>query len=102
MFTGATKINSNDYFEGEVGQKTRESRLQIIYDQEIIETFSNLKQPEPIIYKVEPPLVKEKKNIKINLTVQMNCEVYLFHILRNPIPTCLFSSNIQRPIGITK
>ncbi|MFZ0576714.1 MAG: hypothetical protein WAM41_04315 [Psychrobacillus psychrotolerans] len=61
LFTGATKINSNDYFEGEVGQKTRESRLQIIYDQEIIETFSNLKQPEPIIYKVEPPLVKERK-----------------------------------------
>ena len=60
-FPGATRINNNDYFEGETGQKTRASRLQIIYDQEIIETFSNLKQPEPIIYKVEPPLVKERQ-----------------------------------------
>ena len=64
-FSGATTIGSwyygYDYFEGENGQKTRPSRLQIIYDQEIIETFSNLKQPEPIIYKVEPPLVKERQ-----------------------------------------
>lgn len=60
-FPGANYITTNRYFEGEAGQKTRESRLQIIYDQEIIETFSNLKQPEPIIYKVEPPLVKERK-----------------------------------------
>lgn len=60
-FPGANYITNSRYFEGEAGQKTRESRLQIIYDQEIIETFSNLKQPEPIIYKVEPPLVKERK-----------------------------------------
>ncbi|MFJ5768460.1 hypothetical protein [Psychrobacillus sp. NPDC093180] len=50
-----------DYFEGVSGQASRNSRLQIIYDQEIIETFSNLKQQEPIIYKVEPPLIKERK-----------------------------------------
>lgn len=45
------------------GNKERNgnSRLQIIYDEDIIETFSNLKQPEPIIYKVEPPIVKDRE-----------------------------------------
>lgn len=44
------------------GEESRDnSRLQIIYDQDIIETYSNLKQPEPIIYKVEPPIVKDRE-----------------------------------------
>ncbi|MEK4246132.1 hypothetical protein MKZ20_12370 [Psychrobacillus sp. FSL K6-2684] len=60
-FSGSQRITSNSHFEGVAGQKSRQSRLQIIYDQDIIETFSNLKQPEPIIYKVEPPIVKERE-----------------------------------------
>ncbi|WP_342559668.1 hypothetical protein NSQ95_11645 [Psychrobacillus sp. FSL W7-1457] len=44
------------------GEESRDnSRLQIIYDQDIIETYSNLKQPEPIIYKVEPPIIKDRE-----------------------------------------
>lgn len=60
-FSGSQRITSNSHFEGVAGQRSRQSRLQIIYDQDIIETFSNLKQPEPIIYKVEPPIVKERE-----------------------------------------
>lgn len=60
-FSGSQRITSNSHFEGVSGQRNKDSRLQIIYDQDIIETFSNLKQPEPIIYKVEPPIVKERE-----------------------------------------
>lgn len=42
-------------------EKKDNSRLQIIYNQDIIETYSNLKPPEPIIYKVEPPIVKDRE-----------------------------------------
>lgn len=62
-FAGAYQIpNRNDYFEGVTGQKTANSRLQIIYDTEIISTYSNLKQQEPIIYVVDPPTEVERSN----------------------------------------
>lgn len=60
-FSGSQKITNDSFFEGVAGQRSKQSRLQIIYDQDIIETFSNLKQPEPIIYKVEPPIVKDRE-----------------------------------------
>lgn len=62
-FNGAYKIPyRNDYFEGQSGQASRNSRLQVIYDTEIISTYSDLKQQEPIIYKVDPPIITDRKN----------------------------------------
>lgn len=49
-----------DYFEGTTEQAKRGSRLQVIYDDEIISTYSDLKQQEPVIYKVDPPLEKDR------------------------------------------
>lgn len=49
-----------DYFEGLSEQAKRDSRLQVIYDEEIISTYSDLKQQEPVIYKVDPPLEKDR------------------------------------------
>lgn len=60
-FTGAYKIpNRADYFEGVNEQANRDSRLSVIYDDEIISTYSDLKQQEPVIYKVDPPLEKDR------------------------------------------
>lgn len=60
-FSGAYKIPSrNDYFEGTNGQQSANSRLQVIYDTEIISTYSNLKQQEPIIYTIDPPTEIER------------------------------------------
>lgn len=60
-FTGAYKIpNRADYFEGVTEQANKDSRLQVIYDEEIISTYSDLKQQEPVIYKVDPPLEKDR------------------------------------------
>lgn len=62
-FPGAYRIpNRNDYFEGLNGQQSANSRLQVIYDTEIISTYSNLKQQEPIIYTVDPPTEVERSN----------------------------------------
>lgn len=62
-FNGAYRIpGRQDYFEGQAGQQTRNSRLQVVYDTEIISTYSDLKQQEPIIYKVDPPVVIDRKN----------------------------------------
>lgn len=62
-FSGAYRIpNRNDYFEGLNGQQSANSRLQVIYDTEIISTYSNLKQQEPIIYTVDPPTEVERSN----------------------------------------
>lgn len=62
-FAGAYRIpNRNDYFEGLLGQQTANSRLQVIYDTEIISTYSNLKQQEPIIYTVDPPTEVERSH----------------------------------------
>lgn len=61
FFTGSYQIpNRADYFENVNGQQTRDSRLQVIYDSEIISTYSDLKQQEPVIYKVDPPLEKDR------------------------------------------
>lgn len=54
-FTGAQRITNNDYFEGVSGQRNRSSRLQIIYNPEIITTYSDLKSQEPVIYNIDPP-----------------------------------------------
>lgn len=60
-FTGAYKIPYRaDYFEGVTEQADKDSRLQVIYDDEIISTYSDLKQQEPVIYKVDPPLEKDR------------------------------------------
>lgn len=54
-FSGSQRITVNDYFEGVTEQSKRPSRLQIIYNPEIINTYSDLKQQEPVIYNVDPP-----------------------------------------------
>lgn len=59
-FNGSQRVRG-DYYEGSNGQKSRESRLQVIYNPDIIETYSDLKQQEPIIYNVDPPLIRERK-----------------------------------------
>ncbi|WP_203246777.1 hypothetical protein [Sporosarcina beigongshangi] len=55
-FTGSQVVASTNFFEGMSNQQNKDSRLQILYDPEIIATYSDLKQQEPIIYKVDPPL----------------------------------------------
>lgn len=50
----------NDYFEGVAEQAKRDSRLQVSYDAEIIQTYSDLKQQEPVIYAIEPPIEQER------------------------------------------
>ena len=49
------------YFEGVSGQKTRDSRLQVIYNPGIIGTYSDLKLEEPIIYNLDPPQLIERE-----------------------------------------
>ncbi|WP_077706091.1 hypothetical protein [Virgibacillus dokdonensis] len=58
-FFGAQYIGGS-YFEGRENQLDMPSRLQIIYNPEIINTYSDLKEEEPVIYDVDPPLVKER------------------------------------------
>lgn len=60
-FPGAQKITNNDYFEGVTGQMTRNSRLQIIYDPEIINTYADLKSKEPIITSIDRPIIIDRK-----------------------------------------
>lgn len=61
FFTGSYRIpNRSDYFEGAAEQAKRNSRLQVVYDLEIISTYSDLKQQEPVIYTVDPPTEKER------------------------------------------
>ncbi|KAA0957862.1 hypothetical protein FQ085_07370 [Planococcus sp. ANT_H30] len=60
-FSGSYKIpGRSDYFEGVEEQSKRNSRLQVVYDLEIISTYSDLKQQEPVIYSVDPPTEKER------------------------------------------
>lgn len=60
-FSGAYKIPSrSDYFEGVAEQAKRASRLQVSYDAEIIQTYSDLKQQEPVIYAIEPPIEQDR------------------------------------------
>lgn len=62
----AQKISNSDYFEGVAGQKNRNSRLQVIYNPEIINTYSDLKQQEPVVYKenIEIPTVYDREPIE--------------------------------------
>lgn len=50
----------NDYFEGVEGQRTRPSRLQIVYDPEIINTYSDIKSQEPVITDVDYPILRDR------------------------------------------
>lgn len=61
-FDGSQKITSSDYFEGVAGQRSRPSRLQIIYNPEIINTYSDLKEQESIITNLDPPELIDRKN----------------------------------------
>ncbi|REJ22607.1 hypothetical protein [Caldibacillus debilis] len=51
----------NDYYEGVEGQRTRSSRLQIVYDPEIINTYSDIKSQEPVITDVDYPILLDRK-----------------------------------------
>lgn len=59
-FAGAQSIGGS-YFDSVANQENKDSRLQIIYDPEIVTTFSDLRQQEPIIYKVDPPMEKDRE-----------------------------------------
>jgi len=59
-FENAQKY-SNDYYEGVEGQRTRPSRLQIVYDPEIINTYSDIKSQEPVITDVDFPILLDRK-----------------------------------------
>jgi len=50
----------NHYFDSPSVQENRPSRLQVIYNPEIINTYSDLKQQEPVIYNVDPPKTIER------------------------------------------
>lgn len=56
-FDGSQRITSNAYFEGKQNQVGKNSRLTIIYNPEIINTYSDLKGQEPVIYEVSPPKI---------------------------------------------
>lgn len=56
-FSGAQKITNNDYFEGAQNQIGKLSRLQIIYDPEIINTYADIKSREPVIKNLDPPKI---------------------------------------------
>jgi len=54
-FHGAQKYSNRYYFEGVNGQKSRQSRLRIVYNPDIIKTYSDLKEEEPYVEKIAPP-----------------------------------------------
>lgn len=54
-FTGYQTITSTDYFEGKENQKNWPSRLQVIYNRNIMETYADIKSREPIVKSVDPP-----------------------------------------------
>jgi hypothetical protein len=63
-FTGAQRIAyysgwylDYDYYEGKTNQSTRDSRLQIIYDSNIMNTYADIKSREPIVMNVDNPLL---------------------------------------------
>lgn len=60
-FDGSYGVTNSDYFEGVAEQMKRDSRLQVVYNPEIINTYSDLKQKEPIIYKVDEPILKDRR-----------------------------------------
>ncbi|RDW21572.1 hypothetical protein [Oceanobacillus chungangensis] len=58
-FQGSQEIYG-DYYEGVSEQKKRDSRIQVIYNPDIINTYSDLKKQEPIIYTVDNPKLIER------------------------------------------
>lgn len=54
-FSGAQQITGTDYFEGKANQVNKNSRLQIIYDSYIMNTYADIKSREPIIKSIDPP-----------------------------------------------
>lgn len=52
----------NDFFESREKQVGEPSRLTIIYNPEIINTYSDLKSQEPVIYDVPPPQIIDRNN----------------------------------------
>lgn len=52
---------ANNTFDSKSNQSNKDSRLQIIYDSEIVTTFSDLRQQEPIIYNIDQPKIKERE-----------------------------------------
>lgn len=53
-FHGA-QYRRDKYFEGVNGQKSRQSRLQVVYNPDIIKTYSDMKEEEPYVEKIAPP-----------------------------------------------
>ena len=56
----AIRGSSKSGYEPVKSQPSKPSRLQVIYDTEIIENFLKLSKPEPIITKIDPALEKER------------------------------------------
>lgn len=59
---GFNSYSVYDYFESEIVQKkSAESRLQIIYNPDIITTYSELKEQEPTITRLANPEIKSRE-----------------------------------------
>lgn len=59
-FEGSQEV-SNKYFEASSNQVNKTSRLQIIYDPNIMNTYADLKSREPMVISVDPPQITERK-----------------------------------------
>lgn len=62
-FSGSHKVD-DDYYEGQASQQNlplEKSRLQIIYDPNIMNTYADLKSREPMVISVDPPQITERK-----------------------------------------
>lgn len=70
-FAGSQKVSNGaggySYYEGRKGQNDKPSRIQIIYNPDIIETYSDLKKDEPRIYNIDPPRLLDRKSSSISL-----------------------------------
>lgn len=53
--------SSSSSYDSVSTQRSRNSRLQVIYDAELIENFLKLNKPEPIIRKVDPALERSRE-----------------------------------------
>ncbi|WAA08867.1 hypothetical protein [Fervidibacillus albus] len=61
-FSGSQKYGG-EYFEGKSYQYNKTSRLQIIYDPEIMNTYADLKAREPMVMAVDPPQIVERETV---------------------------------------
>ncbi|MGX6442939.1 hypothetical protein ACWM35_06865 [Neobacillus sp. K501] len=60
-FSGSQRITYSDYFEGRTNQPNKTSRLQIIYDSNIMNTYSDIKSREPIVKNVDVPQLIDRQ-----------------------------------------